>query len=126
MTLTEKKEKLRNELNKLKSDGLRVFISKSDYYAYGLMTDGKNIIYVQYSTYGEGFKTIFEYIPSRKNGSGCATLKECYEHKELSMEIFYESVQCGKILADNYKAERYKDIEQFFRINHNIDMYVEL
>ena len=51
MTLTEKKEKLRNELNKLKSDGLRVFISKSDYYAYGLMTDGKNIIYVQYSTY---------------------------------------------------------------------------
>ena len=126
MTLTEKKEKLRNELNKLKSDGLRVFISKSDYYAYGLMTDGKNIIYVQYSTYGEGLKTIFEFSQSRGNGPGCATLKEGYEYKELSMEIFYESVQCGKILADNYKAKRYKDIEQFFRINHNIDMYVEL
>ena len=47
------------------------FISKSDYYAYGLMTDGKNIIYVQYSTYGEGFKTIFEYIQVGKRFRMC-------------------------------------------------------
>lgn len=125
MTLIEKKEKLRNELNKLKLDGLRVFISKSDYYAYGLMTDGKNIIYVQCSTYGEGFKTIFEYIPSRKDGSGCSTLENGYEYEELSKEVFDEAVKIGKHLAlHKYRAELYKSFEQYFRGKENY--YIEL
>ena len=39
MTVAEERAKLKKELEKVKAEGLRVFINRSsDYYAYGLMT----------------------------------------------------------------------------------------
>lgn len=66
MTLKQKREKLIAELLKVKDEGLRVFVCNSDYYAYGIMTDGINIVYVQFYDYGTGFYPSFEYIPSYK------------------------------------------------------------
>lgn len=126
MTVAEKRAKLKKELEKVKAEGLRVFINRSsDYYAYGLMTDGINIIYVQFSDYGIGFNTTFDYVPSRKNDSGCSTLKSGYEYKELSKEVFDEAVKIGKYLAlYKYGAELYKSFEQYFRGKEN--NYIEL
>lgn len=124
MTLEEKRIKLKKELKKVKSEGLRVFINRSSDCAYGIMTDGINIIYVQFSEYGIGFKTTFDYIPSEKNGSGCSTLERGYEYKELSKEVFDEAVKVGKNLAHKYRAKLYKSFEQYFKDKEN--KYVEL
>lgn len=124
MTILEKKEALKKELLKVKSEGLRVFISKSPDYAYGLMTDGKNIICVHFAQYFYGFDTTFEYIPNKNTGSGCATLdKGCY-YKELNKDIFLEAVRTGKNRAFVYGAELYKNFEQYYK-NHE-HFYIEL
>lgn len=89
------------------------------------MTDGINIIYVQFSEYGIGFTTTFRYVPSRKDGSGCSTLENGYEYEELSKEVFDEAVKIGKHLAlHKYRAELYKSFEQYFRGKENY--YIEL
>lgn len=115
MTILEKKEALKKELLKAKPEGLRVFISKSPYYAYGLMTDGKNIIYVQFTDYFYGFDTTFEYVPKGSIGSGCATLDKGYYYKELNKDIFLEAVNNGKRRAFVYGAELYKNFEHYLR-----------
>lgn len=124
MTILEKKEALKKELLKVKSEGLRVFINKSPDYAYGLMTDGMNIIYVQFTDYFYGFDTTFKYVPKGSIGSGCATLnKGCY-YKELNKEFFLEAVRTGKNRAFVYGAELYKNFEQYYK-NHE-HSYIEL
>ena len=124
MTILEKKEALKKELLKVKSEGLRVFINKSPDYAYGLMTDGINIIYVEVVNYSYGFTTSFEYVPSKATGNGCHTLdKGCY-YKKLNKDIFLEAVRTGKNRAFVYGAELYKNFEQYYK-NHE-HFYIEL
>lgn len=125
MTLEKRKEKLKMELLKAKAEGLRVFITDSNYYAYGIMTDGTNVIYVECPYYGTGFTTCFEYVPSRGCGSGCPTLKSGYEYKELSKEIFLEAVHDGKVLAWKYGATLYQNFEQYFN-TYRQEHYIEL
>lgn len=115
MTILEKKEALEKELLKVKSEGLRVFISKSSDYAYGLITDGKNIIYIQFADYFYGFKTTFEYVPKRSTGSGCATLDKGYCYKELNKDIFLEAVYIGKERA--LYQELYRSFEHYLKIH---------
>lgn len=115
MTILEKKEALEKELLKVKSEGLRVFINKSSDYAYGLMTDGKNIIYIQFTDYFYGFKTTFEYVPKGSTGSGCVTLDKGDCYKELNKDIFLEAVNIGKKRA-LYHAELYKSFEHYLKI----------
>ena len=115
MTILEKKEALKKELLKAKSEGLRVFINKSPDYAYGLMTDGISMIYVDVANYSYGFTTSFEYVPNKATGSGCATLnKGCY-YKELNKEFFLEAVRTGKNRAFVYGAELYKNFEHYLK-----------
>lgn len=121
MTILEKKEALKKELLKAKSEGLRVFMSKSPYYAYGLMTDGINIIYTQFSDYFYGFNTTFEYIPKGSIGSGCATLNKGDCYKELNKEIFLEAVNIGKKRSFVYGAELYKSFEHYLK--RHLDFY---
>ena len=124
MTILEKKEALKKELLKVKSEGLRVFINKSPDYAHGLMTDGMNIIYVQFTDYFYGFDTTFEYVPNKATGSGCHTLDHGYYYKELNKGIFLEAVNAGKKRAFVYGAELYKNFEQYYK-NHE-HFYIEL
>lgn len=131
MTNTEKRELLIKELLSVKAKGLRVFTnvpSEYNYSNYGLLTDGTNIIYVQFGEYGSTlFTTFFEWIPSKKNGSGCRTLKNGYGYKELTKEVFLEAVEYGKKFAKQCRAELYKDFDSYFnRDNYNKNHYIEL
>lgn len=127
MTILEKKEALKKELLKAKSEGLRVFVNKSPDYAYGLITDGINIICVHFTKYFYGFGTTFDYVPKRSTGSGCATLDEGYCYKELNKDIFLEAVRAGKERAFEYGAELYKNFEHYLRRNPDFcRFYTEL
>lgn len=115
MTVLEEKEALKKELLKAKSEGLRVFISKSPDYAYGLMTNDINMIYVDVINYSYGFTTSFKYVPSKATGGGCHTLdKGCY-YKELNKEIFLEAVNTGKKRAFVYGADLYRSFEHYLK-----------
>lgn len=127
MTILEKKEALKKELLKAKSEGLRVFINKSPDYAYGLMTDGISVIYVDITNYPYGFTTSLEYVPNKATGSGCATLDEGCYYKELNKEIFLEAVNIGKKRAFVYGAELYRSFEQYLKRFFDFDrFYTEL
>lgn len=115
MSAIEEKIVLTKELLKAKSEGLRVFISKSPDYAYGLMTDGTNIIYV--ANNANDFTTTFEYIPKESIGCGCHTLDHGCYYKELNKEIFLEAVNIGKKRAFVYGAELYKGFEHYLKIH---------
>lgn len=115
MTILEEKEALKKELLKAKSEGLRVFINKSPDYAYGLMTDGISMIYVDITNYPYGFTTSLEYVPNKATGSGCHTLDHGYYYKELNKGIFLEAVNAGKKRAFVYGAECYKSFEHYLK-----------
>lgn len=124
MTNTDKRRLLIDELMNLKSESLRVFINNLNdivYSNYGLISDNKNIIYVQFGECSNLFETVFEWVPSRKNGSGCLTLEKGYGYEHLSKEVFYEAVNEGKRLANKYGAELYTNLEQFLKK----DIYTE-
>lgn len=127
MTILEKKEALKKELLKAKSEGLRVFINNLYGCVYGIMTDGTNIIYVEFADYSYGFKTTFEYVPNINIGCGCATLDEGCYYKELNKEIFLEAVNIGKKRAFVYGAELYRSFEQYLKRFFDFDrFYTEL
>lgn len=133
MTVAErnanKRERLTNELLKVKTEGLRVFINTPDvhnYFNYGLITDGKNIIGVNFAEYGSGFTTTFDYVPTKNCGSGCATLESGYQYTELSKEVFEEAVKDGKRFAMKLGAIFYRDIDHFFNDAWHKKAYVEL
>lgn len=127
MTILEKKEALKKELLKAKSEGLRVFISKSPDYAYGLMTDGISMIYVDVANYSYGFTTSFEYVPNKTTGNGCHTLDHGYYYKELNKGIFLEAVNAGKKRAFVYGAECYKSFEHYLKRHPDFNrFYTEL
>lgn len=131
MTNTEKRELLKRELLKMKAEGFRVFINTPDeqnYYNYGIITDGMYIVYVQFGEYGSTlFTTSFQWVPSRKNGSGCATTEKGCGYKELTKEMFYEAVTYGRSFARQCKAEQYKNIEQYFAVDtYRKNHYIKL
>lgn len=125
MTIKQKREKLTKELLKVKNEGIRTFINKSDDFAYGIMTDGINIIYAQLSDCGIGFTTLFVYVPNYTTGDKCSTLERGNEYKELSKEVFFKSVRNGKAFAWKIKATLYRNFEQYFNDKKKKN-YIEL
>lgn len=127
MAILEKKEALKKELLKVKSEGLRVFINKSPDYAYGLMTDGISMINVDVENYPYGFTTSLEYVPNKATGSGCHTLDHGCYYKELNKEIFLEAVNMGKKRAFVYGAELYRSFEHYLKRHPDFNrFYTEL
>lgn len=126
MALEEKKKYLRSQLLNCKEEGLRVFISRSEDYAYGLITDGTSIIYVQIESLSNLFTTTFQYVPSRKNGTGCCTMEQGCGYKQLTRKVFEEAVHHGKIQASKYHATLYTGIDQYLNDRWNKNNYMEL
>ena len=124
-----KRELLIRELSRCKNEGLRVFINTSDKYGfnYGLITDGINMISIDFAEYNSnGFTTSFEYVPSKNCGDGCRTLKKGYMYRKLTKEVFEEAVKEGKCLARKYKATLYKNVDHFFIDEWHKKAYTEL
>lgn len=119
--MQQRREFLTKELLNLKSDTLRVFICNNSDYAYGMVTDNKNIIGIDtvMDLRAIVFTTTFEYTKSKTTGSCCSAMNPetgyCYQH--LTKEAFYESVHNGSINARNYKATPYADFEDYVKKN---------
>lgn len=117
MTNAEKREFLINELLKVKKSGLRVFVNIPGIFddsIYGIISDGTNIVTVCFCEYGSTlFRTSFEYVPSRKNGSGCAIFEDGCGYKELTKDVFFEAVNYGKNFAIQNGAKLYQNFDQF-------------
>lgn len=126
----DKRELLTKELLRCKEEGLRVYINKPDEHntgSYGLMTDGKSVVYVQFDDYGSQLlRTFFEYVPSRKCGTGCATLDEGFGYRHLSKGVFDDAVSEGKRLAKEYGVVLYRDADHFFEDEFHRRNYEEL
>lgn len=122
----ERKGHLKEQLLDVKKYGLRVFLNISKDYVYGLMSDGINIIYVQLKDGDNLFTTVFEYVPSKKNGTGCLTCKEGYGYEKLTRDVFNEVVREGRNLAARYGAKLYENLEEFLRTRYNAETYEEL
>lgn len=120
--------RLKENLLKCKAESLRVFICKSQDYAYGIITDGtENIIYVQTNAYDRNlFAPSFEYVPSRKTGSCCSAVEQGYGYTKLSKNMFNESVLVGKKNAASFHATLYKNIDEFLADPRNKNEYIEL
>lgn len=124
----DKRELLTSNLLRAKAEGLRVFINVPDehnYYNYGILTDGTNIICVQLE--GTLFITFFAWYPFKKNGSGCLTLESGCGYKKLTKEVFLEAVEYGNNVGRKYGVELYKSFNHFFNIDKwSKNHYIEL
>lgn len=129
-----KRELLRNEFLKLKECGYRVFINKSNnendsYLNYGLISDGTNILYVQFAEFSTWFVMSFQYCPSRNHGSGCMY---CNSTSAIEMQNITETniqnvIAYGSAYCRRNHVKRYANIEEYFNKNSFAkNNYVEL
>lgn len=133
MRSADARKLMKKALLNAKSDGLRVFINKVDersyYYPnFGILTDGINIVSVQFGRYGNMlFVTVFNWIPSRENGTGCQTCEDGYGYKTLTRNIFSEAVSYGRNAAVRWGAKPYRDFEHYLMRNKDFaNRYIEL
>lgn len=128
MIKEEARNRMIRQLLEFKDAGLDVYINHvtelTDSH-YGIITDGENIIYIQFATYSSDtlFSMSFEYVPSRKNGSGVGFI----ESKEsLTMNDFEECVTYGRRFAARYGAELYRSFEQYMKDPWHKEHYEKL
>lgn len=124
----ERRELLTKELKGMKEKGYLVFINtpdKGNCYNYGIISDGKNIVYTQFAAFGFGFTTTFLYVPSKSNGSGIRTSDD-FGYRHLNETVFDEATKYGLGYAHRYHAQLYKSLEDYLERPLNTGYYVEL
>lgn len=130
MTNEAKRDYLMDQLQNCKKEGLRCFISKSDKNdpsCYGIISDNKNIIYVQLDEYGRKMlRPSFEYVPKTSTGSGCFVLEEGMGFGNFNKEIFEYCVIKGKMKARDFHAELYRNLDHYFKDKWKKENLIEL
>ena len=125
----ERRNFLRDNLLAMKKEGYRVFINHPDeFYSfnYGIVSDGKHIVYVQMSKYENLFETAYEYVPSPSYGGGYMTLEKGYGYRLLSKEVFDEVVKSGEKYTWERGIKEYSSIWEFMANPLKKAAYVEL
>lgn len=126
----EKRALLTKNLLNMKKEGFRVFINKPDRfreYNYGIISDGTDIVYVQIPRRSTLFETSFQYVPSKKNGTGIQTIEEGYGYEKILPEVFEEVVKIGRSYACASGIRCYTGIEEYFSSRPSAkDLYQEL
>lgn len=116
MVKEEARNRMIRQLKVFKDAGLNVYINRFDRLTdshYGIISDGKNIVYIQFAEYGADtlFLMFFEYIPSIEYGSGVSFWDE--GKAELTVEDFKACVAYGKKKAAEYGAELYRSLDHY-------------
>lgn len=115
---------LKENLVKMREEGFRVFISRdAAVFAYGLIADGRDLVYVQPYDYGTSFQLVYPYLPNRKCGCGVQVMTGV---KELSPEIFAEATIIGRKYALAHGCSMYFDIDHYLKTRENGDRYREI
>ena len=129
-----KRELLKNELLNLKACGYRVFINKNDnendsYLNYGLISDGTNILYVQFAEFSTWFTISFRYYPSRNHGSGCmyCDSENIIEMQNITKTDIKNIIAYGLAYCRRNHVQRYASLDDyfnkdFFAKNHYIEL----
>lgn len=124
------REFLIHELNDITLQGYRVFINNEDQfqdYNYGIITDGKDILYVECCRNEPLIETALPYIKSKENGSMCPAIEDGVGYTHLSEDAFLESVKYGKKLAAKYHVTFYADFDDYVKRNSfEMKNYIEL
>ena len=90
---------------------------------WGLMvTPLDNVLYIQFGDWG-GFTFSLKYLPSAKNGSGCACLEDSVSTVDL--ETLKRAEMEGLRFARKLRATMYKDSASALK-GYNLDEYVKI
>lgn len=81
----------------VKNKGLRIFKSmdrvKTDDVCYGIISNGRSVIYFQNGTFDDGLMFISCHKPNRKTGSGVRIAENVYDFKRLKIENIFENIE---------------------------------
>jgi len=126
MTITEKKEFIREILLFAKENGYRAFENTRSDSAYGwIITPQNNIIYIQ-KGYFWGYDMSLQYVPSRENGSGCSCNEESLT--EIRLDILVDMENKGLNFARKLGAQLYSksQVEKYFSNYWDKENIIEL
>ena len=108
------RELLKVELDRLKAQGLKTYINKSEDSCYGLATDGINVVHINHELC-HTFSLSYAYIPQKGYGSGVTEFSLNEGKSNLSRADFMKAVAYGKDYALRNGIRRYKNFDDYVR-----------
>lgn len=120
--LQQYRSELTNFLQSILDKGFTVYINKDEDYLYAyVITPNGHILNIDRDIFPhwKGWNVSFNYIPSEKNGSCCACLKEPVH--TLSIEILNESEQYGLHYTSGGRIKRYASPDEFIKKSYHIN-----
>lgn len=121
----EARNLLKEQLESLKTQGLRVFICRDRDYCYGLISDGKDIVYTE-KVIGPRFSLSYIYIPTKNFGDGVSYWQQYEGKMNLSLDDYKSCVEFGRSYAKANGIALYKNLEMYMKDKWRRDNYVEL
>lgn len=117
MVKEEARNRMVQQLMEFKDAGLDVYINHVDRPTdshYGIITDGKNIAYIQFAAYSSDtlFSMSFKYMPSKGYGNGVGFIES---KAHLTMKDFEECVAYGQRFAASHGVKLYRSFEQYMK-----------
>ena len=121
----EARKLLKEQLGSLKKQGLRVFINKSTDYCYGLISEGKDVAYIE-KTIGPVFSLSYQYVPTKGWGDGVSYFQRYEGKSNLCREDFDQCVSYGRSFAESRGIPLYKGLNEYMKDPWNQTNYIEL
>ena len=102
-------------LKRLRADGFRVFISSNEEYNYGLVTDGTHMIGINSAPYFDGFTLTYEYVPTKKFGTGVGCLDPLVGKTNITREDVEGCISYGIGYTFKHGVRRYASLDEFMK-----------
>lgn len=129
--IVKDRKQLKKALAGYKELGLQAYISKNETYAYGLITDGNDIITLNMEY--DGLTVSFKWKPSRETGSGCIIDRNLtLTDKLVDTEKFRVWCKEGHMKAAWFRAKLYEPtktetaFDVYKNTNKFFDFYEEI
>jgi len=125
--MKEYRAKLIESMKDLAANGYKCFIEPEDsQYLYGhVITPLDNVLYVQRDSFDwRGWTFSLQYVPGRKNGSGCGCLEDPVN--DLSLAIWERAEREGLAFARKLGATLYESSEKWLADRWNKDAEIEV
>ena len=128
MIKEDARSRMIRQLMEFKDAELDVYINHVDSPTdshYGIITDGENIVYIQFAAYSSDtlFSMSFEYIPSKGYGNGVGFIER---KAHLTMEEFKECIAYGRRYATSHGVKIYQSFEQYMEDPWHKKIYKKL
>lgn len=121
----ELRKLLKNQLENLKCQGLKVYMNKSTDYCFGIISDGNDIVYIQREL-GLMFSLSFQYHPTHEWGSGVSLFPAYMGKRTINKEDYFNCVEYGRRYALARGIRLYKDLDEYMKDPWNRRNYIEV